>query len=1186
MRLFSKTRQASMAGTSNDTEGTAGAVPTGGVADVAVGRADPMPSESSAISAPSTALRPKGAADGFQIWQHALLGKVAELTRALAKAPAGSIDYKGTRNWTPLFAASARGHTECVALLLKSNADPDIKADTGWTALMTAAQQGFADIASLLVEHGAATNVLNPDGNSAHALAVAAGKSDTASLLLKGRTGAPAALIDRGSSAIDPATDTAIPLAVEDAASEKAAKEAAAATKVQAIQRGNVARQAPKTMTDASAAAPDSFTEANTSMPPQLDTFAKQVAELSAELARTQAELASVKEQVSSPGLPALRPPEDLAYAARLDVLSKTVDSLAEELARERTARMEAETHAKAASEKAAKEAAAATKVQALQRGNVAREQQVSTARERAARMEAETHAKAASEKAAKEAAAATKVQAIQRGNVAREQQVSTARERAARMEAETHAKAASEKAAKEAAAATKVQAIQRGNVARQAPHTRAEAKAAAEKEAAEARAAAEKAAAEARAAAAARVAAEEAAAEAKLVAQKEAAEAAAAVTAVCTVNALPDDSWIKAQVSRTGSPARRASPRRKDAQEAQLNQVMCLVMDEATELATRLTQEIADLRGEMAALKAASAASTLAVETPSRPDAAASPRQPEDFANAARLEYLTKTVEMLAEQIARERAERLTEEIARERAARMAAEELARERAARMAAQAQSSPPRAVPSERAPYTPMHRFAVEPRPVAYASQAHLAALTDLVTKLPPSSSAVGLVANNVRESLWLSHKDAAASEPLLLRQMDRKPGHTGWQPDGKGGWTSPPAAAAAAAVPAAAAREGASDEASVLASESAVRTDFETSNLAFSPTGGETQTLAEKINSCSSSSSSPAVARLTQEITELRGEMAALKEASAAASLLVVETPSNPHAAASEELPAESANAARLDALAKTVESLAEELARERAARMEAEAQAANPVHMAALSTLVTRLSPASPGLVQDAAIPEPLMLLQLDRKPGHSIATPTNGRRIDSDNVAWRPDGKGGWTREAPIDDALISYHSTIPASGSVWSIDSERVPLALAAEPEFAPHALPLPSPYPSERVPLSAPRRASFSDLLSGSVATVEVSGGHGHPERPSFLQDVFSHKNLLSGRVAPVKSSGGNRQPEGPPAPPTPLEEVWIDMTRLPDARPPGTPLTPFEAKLEEVWTKVSSTQVWKDMFRPD
>ena len=164
-----------MAGTSNDTEGTTGAVPTGGVADVAVGRADLMPSESSAISAPSTALRPKGAVDGFQIWQHALLGKVAELTRALAEAPAGSIDYKGTRNWTPLFAASARGHTECVAFLLLSNADPDIKADTGWTALMTAAQQGFADIASLIVQHGAATDVLNPDGNSAHALAVAAG---------------------------------------------------------------------------------------------------------------------------------------------------------------------------------------------------------------------------------------------------------------------------------------------------------------------------------------------------------------------------------------------------------------------------------------------------------------------------------------------------------------------------------------------------------------------------------------------------------------------------------------------------------------------------------------------------------------------------------------------------------------------------------------------------------------------------------------------------------------------------------------------------------------------------------------------------------------------------------------------------------------------------------------------------
>jgi len=813
--------------------------------------------------------------------------------------------------------------------------------------------------------------------------------------------------------------------------------------------------------------------------------------------------------------------------------------------------------------------------------------------------MEAETQAKAASEKAAKEAAAATKVQAVQRGNMTLQSQEKMADAKAvaekevaeavaaAEAVAEAAAAEAAAKAAKEAAAATKVQAVQRGNVARQAPQTRAEAKAAAEKEAAEARAAAEKAAAEARAAAVARAAAEEAAAEAKLVAKKEAAEAAAAVTAVCNVNALPDDSWIKAQVSRTGSPARRASPRRKDAQEAQLNQVMYLVMDEATELATRLTQEIADLRGEMAALKAASAASKFAVETPSRPHAAASLRHREDFANAARLEYLTKTVETLAEQIARERAERLTEEIARERAARIAAEELARERAARMAAQAQSSTPPAVPSERAPYTPMQRFAVEPRPVAYASQEHLAALTDLVTKLPPSSSAVGLVANNVRESLWLSHMDAAASEPLLLRQMDRKPGHTGWQPDGKGGWTSPPTAAvAAAAVPAAAAREGASDEASVPSSESAVRTDFETSNLAFSPTGDETQTLAEKINSCSSSTSSPAVARLTQELADLRGEMAALKEASAAASSLVVETPSNPLAAASEEPPAESANAARLDALAKTVESLAEELARERAARMEAEAQAANPVHVAALSTLVTRLSPASPGLVQDAAIPEPLLLLQLDRKPGQSIATPTKGRRTDSDNVAWRPDGKGGWTREASIDDTLISYHSTMPASGSVWSFDSERVPLALAAEPEFAPHALPLPSPYPSERVPLSAPRRASFSDLLSGSEAPVEVSGDHGHPERPSFLQDVFSRKNLLSGSVAPVESSGGHRQPEGPPAPPTPLQEMWIDMTRLPDARPPGTPLTPFEAKLEEVWTTVSSTQVWKDMFRPD
>ena len=59
-----------------------------------------------------------GAFGPEDVWYNALHGDVDEVERALAGgAPSGSVDHIGVRGWTPLFAASARGHSAVVKAL-------------------------------------------------------------------------------------------------------------------------------------------------------------------------------------------------------------------------------------------------------------------------------------------------------------------------------------------------------------------------------------------------------------------------------------------------------------------------------------------------------------------------------------------------------------------------------------------------------------------------------------------------------------------------------------------------------------------------------------------------------------------------------------------------------------------------------------------------------------------------------------------------------------------------------------------------------------------------------------------------------------------------------------------------------------------------------------------------------------
>ena len=64
-------------------------------------------------------------ADPFVVWSAALRGDVATLESALRAAPQ-DVHWVGTRGWSALYAACARGHTDAVAALLRHGADPEV----------------------------------------------------------------------------------------------------------------------------------------------------------------------------------------------------------------------------------------------------------------------------------------------------------------------------------------------------------------------------------------------------------------------------------------------------------------------------------------------------------------------------------------------------------------------------------------------------------------------------------------------------------------------------------------------------------------------------------------------------------------------------------------------------------------------------------------------------------------------------------------------------------------------------------------------------------------------------------------------------------------------------------------------------------------------------------------------------
>eukprot|EP00966_Prymnesium_polylepis_P224132 5184987-Prymnesium_polylepis.1 len=120
-----------------------------------------------------------------EVWMRAYRNRLDELAGTLEAASSEDIDRPFTRMWTPLYAATSKGHVDAVRMLLQYGARVSLVTDKAWTPLMAAAAGGHSEIAQLLLDFGADPKVKNNQGMRAIALARTAGMEECEQLLEK-----------------------------------------------------------------------------------------------------------------------------------------------------------------------------------------------------------------------------------------------------------------------------------------------------------------------------------------------------------------------------------------------------------------------------------------------------------------------------------------------------------------------------------------------------------------------------------------------------------------------------------------------------------------------------------------------------------------------------------------------------------------------------------------------------------------------------------------------------------------------------------------------------------------------------------------------------------------------------------------------------------------------------------------
>lgn len=103
----------------------------------------------------------------------------------IQKQNKNNLNYRDENGRTVLIYASLRGYTECVELLLRAGANPNIPEKYGWTALMYVSLRGYTECLQLLLQYKANPNLQTDYGWTALIWTVLKDKTECVRLLLK-----------------------------------------------------------------------------------------------------------------------------------------------------------------------------------------------------------------------------------------------------------------------------------------------------------------------------------------------------------------------------------------------------------------------------------------------------------------------------------------------------------------------------------------------------------------------------------------------------------------------------------------------------------------------------------------------------------------------------------------------------------------------------------------------------------------------------------------------------------------------------------------------------------------------------------------------------------------------------------------------------------------------------------------
>jgi ankyrin repeat protein len=105
--------------------------------------------------------------DNFSLLMAASMRGYTEVVLVLLDKGA-ALDFQSNKGETALMEASHQGQTEVVKILLDRGANMDLQSNLGGTALMKASQEGHIEVVRLLLERGANSKLKSKKGRTAY----------------------------------------------------------------------------------------------------------------------------------------------------------------------------------------------------------------------------------------------------------------------------------------------------------------------------------------------------------------------------------------------------------------------------------------------------------------------------------------------------------------------------------------------------------------------------------------------------------------------------------------------------------------------------------------------------------------------------------------------------------------------------------------------------------------------------------------------------------------------------------------------------------------------------------------------------------------------------------------------------------------------------------------------------------